>query len=320
MHIRFWPLLAISLSAALLQQPVFAQARKPAADQTSSEIPAAATEPTKPVIDTTKPPPPTIADLVLLLQSYKPDRERVQRLRAEMEAALPATTDPVDLAVAWHRKANAAEELQEIEQRSEFLEKALGYLRQSNNLEGGEIGGYLRVRGEYAVNLWRLKGVAASQDSFLEFESELEKRQNINQGFLIGVYTHITDNYVHLGDLDNARRQLAKLDAHYRRLSSNPRAAMMLPHFSMQVESARGFLLAHAGHLDEAERAYLASIRQGEENIRLNPIRASRRMFAPPVDRLLVINDSNRIFLANTLTTEQRLDESELLLREVRTS
>ena len=50
---------------------------------------------------------------MLLLQSYKPDRERVQRLRAEMEAALPATTDPVDLAVAWHRKANAAEELQE---------------------------------------------------------------------------------------------------------------------------------------------------------------------------------------------------------------
>ena len=90
---------------------------------------ATALEPVPAVVDTSKPPPPTIADLVLLLQSYKPDPERIDRIRVEMEAVVPAGAEPGLLAAAWHQKALAAGELQELDRRNEFLAKSIEYAR-----------------------------------------------------------------------------------------------------------------------------------------------------------------------------------------------
>jgi CHAT domain-containing protein/tetratricopeptide (TPR) repeat protein len=264
--------------------------------------------------------PPTIADLVLLLRSYKPDLERVRKLEAEMDEAPPTSGDPQAIAVAWHKKALAAEELQEVELRKEFLEKAMAYARQAGDSSATAPGGLTRLRQEYAMSLWSAKGVAASIDSFLELAFDLEQGKvggEQRSGLLIGIYSHITNNYVHLGDLENARLSLAKLDQMFKRLSAQPRLALMLPHWSHLIETSRGFLHHHEGRLDDAQRAYLAAIRQGEENVRVNATRQTRGMMAPPTDRLLMINDSTRVFLANTLTYQERLDEAELLLREV---
>ena len=126
------------------------------------------------VVSASKPPPPTIADLVLLLQSYKPDPERIARLRAEMDEAVPATDDPDLLAAAWHRKALAAGELQELEQRSEFLEKALEPARRAKGENASGVGSYLRVRTEYADSLFASRSVTAALDSFAEFIAENE--------------------------------------------------------------------------------------------------------------------------------------------------
>lgn len=49
-------------------------------------------------VEATKPPPPTIADLVLLLKSYPPDLEKIRRLRAELDSPVKDTTDAGDLA------------------------------------------------------------------------------------------------------------------------------------------------------------------------------------------------------------------------------
>lgn len=314
MYKCLWPLIVISLGAALPHLQALAQVPNPGADPALAAAPVSATEPARPVIDTTKPPPPTIADLVLLLRSYQPDLERTRKVRAQMEAPLPPTENAADLAIAWYKKAVAAEELQEAEKRTEYLEQALTYSRRSQLDEGGP-GGYLRVRQDLAISLWFSKSVAAAQDSMLEFVSELEKRDR-SAGFLVTSYFHIITNYVHLGDLDNARRMQAKADAFLRNLSSRPQLSLFIPHFSHLLEVSRGFLLAHEGNLDEAERAYLAAIRQGEESVRLHPLREARGS-ALPLDRVLMSNDSARIFLANVLTQQQRLDEAELLLREV---
>jgi len=315
MRNRFWPLIVISLSAALANLQALAQIPNPGVDLTQAATPVSATEPAKPVIDTTKPPPPTIADLVLLLRSYQPDLDRTRKVRAQMEAPLPQTEDAADLAIAWYKKAVAAEELQEAEKRTEYLEQALTQTKRAQLAEGSP-GGYLRVRQDLAISLWFSKNVAASQDSMLEFVSELEKRDRA-AGFLVTSYFHIITNYVHLGDLDNARRMQAKADAFLRNLSSRPQLSLSIPQFSHLLEMSRGFLLSHEGKLDEAERAYLASIRQGEESARLHPLREARGGGTLPLDRVLMSNDSARIFLANVLTQQQRLDEAELLLREV---
>ena len=315
MRNHYWSWAAPALCVVLFSMPVLAQERSIRAEQSPAHVPAAGAEPLRPVIDMTRPPPPTIADLVLLLRSYQPDLERVRQSRTDMDAPLPQTEDAADLAIAWHKKALSAEELQEFERRTEYLEKALPYARRAQ-LEEVALGGNMRVRFEYAMSLWFSKSVAASQDSMLEFMAELEKMQRLPP-LLLTTYFHIITNYIHLGDLDNAQLTLAKADALYRNLARRPQLAMRLPHFSQLIETARGFLLSREGKLDEAERAYLAAIRQGEDNARYNPIQKVRFPFEIPMDRLQTRNDSSRIFLAQTLIQQQRLDEAELLLREV---
>lgn len=315
MRNRYCSMAAIALSVALFNMHVLAQEKNISVERPAVTIPAANTEALRPVIDTTKPPPPTIADLVLLLRSYQPDLERARKVRADMEVALPQTDDAATLAIAWHKKAQAAEELQEVEKRTEYLEKALPYARRSQ-LDEQALGGYLRVRQEYAMSLWFSRSVAAAQDSELELVAELEKA-NRPPGFQISISFHVINNYVHLGDLDNARLALAKADRLMRTVRMRPQTALLLPHWSHLTETARGFLLHHEGRLDEAERAYLAAIRQGEEGIRLHPLREARGGNAVPLDRLQMSNDSTRLFLARVLIQQQRLDEAELLLREV---
>ena len=122
-----------------------------------------------------KPPPPNISDLVLLLQSYLPDQERVHKLREEMDTPVPGTEDGATLAIAWHKKATAAMELQDLEKASGFLEKALGYARDAKISNQNQLGGYRRVRFDYAATLWAAKGLSAAVDSFLEFVAEIEK-------------------------------------------------------------------------------------------------------------------------------------------------
>lgn len=275
----------------------------------------AASAPLPPVIDTSQPPPPTIADLVLLLRSYQPDVERVRRMREQMEASVPATEDAAELAIAWHKKAVAAEELQEVEKRTEYLEKALSYARRAH-LADNSTGGYQRVRQDYAISLWFSKSVAAAQESMIEFANELEQSQGPLPGMLMPTYFHVIANYVHLANLDQAKATLAKADRLLRTLSNRPQLYPFVVHWTHLTETARGFLYAHEGRLDEAERAYQAAIRQGEESARLHPLREGRGA-ALPLDRVLTSTDSTRLFLANTLIQQQRLDEAELLSREV---
>lgn len=267
-----------------------------------------------PVFDASRPPPPTIADLVLLLRSYLPDAERVSKARAEMDAPLPDTADAATLAMAWHRKANAAEDLQESEKRTEFLEKALRYARAANIADGG-LGSYLRIRQDYAQSLWFSRGVVASQDSMLELAAELEQSQR-NGGFLVSTYFHVIANYVHMSDLDNARSTLSKADALLKALSNRRQLYPYLPNWHHLIETGRGFLAQREGRLDDAERSFQASIRQSDESIRLSPLRDGRGSNFN-VDRAYSSRDGSRIWLANTLAQQQRLDEAELLLREV---
>ncbi len=292
------------LVCALLALPAGAQ------EAVSPKVAAAAV----PVV-ATKPPPPTIADLVLLLQSYKPDPERIARLRAEMEEAVPAGDDADLLAIAWHKKALAAGELQDPERRGEFLAKAVGYARRAKAANPGGLGSYARVRTEYAASLWWTRGITASLDSFAEFIAEDEKGPP--NGFLIYARCEMTHSYLQLGDIERARASLAAAEAMFRQLARRPRMALNLPGWARQIETARGFLLRRQGRIEEEERAFLAAVRQAEAEVAGLPARQVLGGWVPPASRVEGGVDSTRIWLAQTLIAEERLDEAELMLREV---
>ena len=262
-----------------------------------------------------KAPPPTIADLILLLQSYKPDPERVARLRAEMDEAVPDAGEPNQLAIAWHQKAMAAGELQELERRGEFLAKAIDSARGTKSPTPSGVGAYLRVRSEYADNLSATRGVIAALDSFTEFAASMEKGPP--NGFLIHAYCQMVGYYLHLGDLDRARASLAQAEAVFKRLASRQNAALNLPSWSKQIETSRGLILRREGRLEDEERALLAALRLAEEAATAVPARLDRGKWAPSESRAEASVDSTMIILAQTLIAEERLDEAELMLREV---
>ncbi len=293
----------------LLATATLAQVANPAA------VPVAAVAQALPVVDASKPPPPTIADLVLLLQSYKPDPERIARLRAAMEEPLPATDDRGRLAIAWHTKALAAGELHEAERRGEFLTRAMENARGIKAENPSGLGSYPRVRSEYADNLALAAGVTVALDSFAEFAADLEKGPP--NGFLIHVYCQMTGYYLHLGDVDRARATLAKAEAIFKQLAQRQRAALNLPGWSRQIETARGGILRREGRLEEEERAFLAALRQAEDHVAQLDTRREAGKWAPPASRPEEGADSTRIYLAQTLTAQGRLDEAELMLREV---
>lgn len=281
----------------------------------SAVTPVAASDPSRSAVDTSQPPPPTIADLVLLLQSYKPYPERIARLRAEMEAAVPASGEPGLLAAAWHRKALAAGELHEAERRREFLGKAVEYARLAKSENPGALGSYQRVRSEYAESLSATRGVTVALDSLAEFIAEIENGPP--SGLLIRAYCQMTGHYLHLGDLDRARPFHAKAEAVYKRLARRPQAALGLPGWSAQIEAIRGAIFRREGRIEDEERAFLAAVRRAEEHTAILDARRDAGKWVPPVSRTEEGADARRINLAQTLTAQARLDEAELLLRDV---
>jgi CHAT domain-containing protein len=280
----------------------------------SVAAPVAAGEAPRLAAGASRPPPPTIADLILLLQSYKPDAERIARLRAEMDEAVADGGEPNQMAIAWHRKALAAGELQELERRGEFLARALEYAGGVRSPNPSGVGAYLRVRSELADNLVFTGGVTAALDGFAEFAASLEKGPP--NGFLIHAYCQMTGYYLHLGDLDRARTALARAEAVFRQLAARQQAALNLPSWSRQIETARGLILRREGRIDEEERALLAAVRQAGSAVAALPARQDRGRWAPSESRAEAAVDSTVIILAQTLIAEERLDEAELMLRE----
>ena len=300
--------LAFALTLMLAVSAAQAQNRNLKVEAATAPAPA-------PIVVEAFRPPPTIADLVLLLQSYKPDPERIDRLRAAMEEALPATDDRSRLAIAWHVKALAAGELHEVERRGEFLTKAMENARGIKAENPSGLGSYPRVRSEYADNLALAAGVTAALDSFAEFAADLEKGPP--NGFLIHAYCQMTGYYLHLGDVERARTTLAKAEAIFKQLAQRQRAALNLPSWSKQIETARGGILRREGRLEEEERVFLAALRQAEEHVAQLDARRDAGKWVPPASRTEEGADSTRIWLAQTLNAQGRLDEAELLLREV---
>src|SRR5687768_3973914 len=72
----------------------------------------------------TAPPPRSVADVLAVLDQYKPDPEKVRRLKAEVDRQPPQTTDRVDLFKFYVGRGDAAGQLGMVTQQLADLRKA----------------------------------------------------------------------------------------------------------------------------------------------------------------------------------------------------
>src|SRR5687768_10993680 len=70
------------------------------------------------------PPPRSVADVLAVLDQYKPDPEKVSRLKAEVDRQPPQTTDRVDLFKFYVARGDAAGQLGMVTQQLADLRKA----------------------------------------------------------------------------------------------------------------------------------------------------------------------------------------------------
>jgi len=259
-------------------------------------------------------PPPTIADLVLLLQSYKPDTARVARLHAEVDAPVPADLPPGAAARAWHAKAIAAEDLQDYVRRGQFLERAMEHSRAAGRLPPPQLGGLLRLRSDLADNLLRERGAAAGLDSYIALANDVERTPFL--GFVIRSHVQLVKLYLHVGDVEQARQSLARAEAAFKTQSRNPKASANFTNWSRMIEVARGGVLRSEGRLEDEERTYRAALRLAEDSVEQVEAREQAGRFVVE-SRMEDSRDNTAVLLAQTLTLQGRYDDAELMLREV---
>lgn len=164
-----------------MAQPVAAQTRNLQGDAAAGQIDVVPAQMAKSSPAATL--PPTIADLA-----------RVQRLRADMLTEPAATADAATLAVTWHKKALAAEELQEVELRQQYLATAIDHAQKANGTNLTDIGGLVRLKVEFNGHQSKAVGITAMLDGSLQLAQELEG-SNQAQGQLIGIYQKTPDDH-----------------------------------------------------------------------------------------------------------------------------
>jgi len=261
--------------------------------------------------------PPTVADVVVLLNSYKPDGSKVERLRAELGRVEPEGASDFDLAQFWHRKANAAQDLGDAPARYDMLTKALAHAEKIGSASSlSEIGSQLRIRQDLTAAVAQTVGFSAGVEAI---EKYLAAYDNVSPGSSLNMRCVLSSNYIALGDLERASKAFADAERMYNVLRTSPRsgAANYASTWASFLEEARGSLQLAQGKSDDAIRSFAAAERASQQMIVDSERNRASGRFGMEADRALSLRDRIRVFMAKALIERQRYNEAELLLRDV---
>jgi CHAT domain-containing protein len=193
-------------------------------------------------------PPRTIADITAILDQEKPDSARMAKLRADADAAPPASPDRHALARFYYKRAQARALLSRTPESIADAEKAISY--------GGE---YVNELSRYEQFLTRQLQSAGDYKRALAIMTKqvdaFENRVKANKGRLFRLNKHIAMLHINMGELDRAEAVTRKNQA----LLADARSWSSYPLFgsgwNAEVEDGRARVLEARGLFEVAEIA-----------------------------------------------------------------
>lgn len=251
------------------------------------------------------PPPRSIDDIERLLDHYKPDPAAVDKIRAEADAAPPATEERVALFRFYWFRGLAADKLGRTSQYIADLRRAAEY---------GEPGSADHVR--------MLRNLASAETSggnllnAVKVAEEGWKQTPANQlGQALAAEQLLAHQYVALGDFESARKHLSEAEYSYGRLQRSPNWDRWRYNWTALVERARAELFRAEGRHVEAEGAYRRALRNTEmhlEHVAQGPQDEVGRLVA---DAFRQYREAMERSLVGVLLAQGKLAEAEVFAR-----
>ncbi len=208
----------------------------------------------------TAPPPRSIADVLAVLDQYKPDPEKVSRLKAEVAKPPPQTTDQVDLFKFYLARGDAAGQLGMVTQQLADLRKARELIPAGDpQLWGiyGQIGNAEMAAGDFAtaMKMW---------DEAPNFAPL--------SGQKVGAWASTSTAASGFGNRARAQFALQQSEAAFNTMQSSPAWRYFSPSWRATVERAKAGLLRLDGKHAEAEVSYRQVLALMEQQLKILPI------------------------------------------------
>lgn len=251
------------------------------------------------------PPPRTIDDVTRLLDHYKPDPAIAEKLRAEADAAPPASGDRAALFRFYWLRGLAAGKIGRVDQQIADLRRAAeqgepgtgDQVRMLRNLAAAETQG---------GNL--LNGVRMAEEGWRQTPQK-------QKGQMLAAEQLLTRQYSLLGDFEAARRHLREAEATFTLLRSSPRWDEFGHNWTALMERARAVIFSDEGRHVEAEGAYRKSLSNIERHIEQNAASITGQEEQMKADGALNFREVIERSLAGALLAQGKLAEAEVHAR-----
>jgi CHAT domain-containing protein len=214
------------------------------------------------------PPPRSVADVLAVLDQYKPDPEKVNRLKAEVAKPPPQTTDKVDLLNFYMARADAAGQLGMVTQQLADLRKARELISSGDPQLWsiyGQIGNAEMQAGNFAaaMKMWDEAPSAARVG-----------------GQQIAAWAALSTAASAFGNRERARKGCDEAEGVLRSVNSSRAWQYFSNNWRALVERCKAGLLRLEGKHAEAELGYRQVLALWDEQIKLLPIIPAQ--FSPP--------------------------------------
>ena len=247
-------------------------------------------------------PPRTIHDITQLLDQYKPDPAKVEELKAKVNREPPAAANRDVLLRFYVERAQAAQGLGMVTRQIADLSRAVELVKGTED--------------EWTI-VQDLFGAELQSGNFataINLKERMPQLVGSRRGRLFADYATLANLYANIGDRENARTSLRRLQAENLNQAQSASWARFGDNWTAHIERAHAVALEAEGKPADAEPR------------RRNAVAAAERWLAVAaqvVDQLEAPErhhsflDDHELGLAGNLTRQGRLLEAELAVRNV---
>jgi CHAT domain-containing protein len=297
-HCRRSKRIATLVALALVLCSAFITRSNPAtaADSAPATAPGAAPESAA---------PRSIADVVKVLDFYKPDPALAAKARETAAAQPPDSTDRLVMLKFYVERARAAAKIGNNTQQIADLRKAREYMVRSDQdslFALRELATAENIGGN-VVN-----AIQIAQDVLGQIPRQLRGLEITTNSFAAAIYASS-------GDFETARNAMRRAEVTYGEISGSQNARYYRAIWSATVERARAEVFASEGKFVEAEAAFRKALRLREEDTPMQELRLRNNMSTSTDETSKFFKETMQRRLATVLMQLGRLGEAELNIR-----